>query len=395
MRKKTSIVFHADSDGCTAAAMIYSRFVHQVQSTNDPATNESVVTPVETRAEKTTETPAEQTAKKRAAKPVAKDFVHLVPVMSADSVGAVIRASCPSRNDAFILDLGAVRQEDVDHFEGAVLVIDHHVVPFSSPLKNCVHINPRMDGSPPHPASLLVFDLLGRPERLDWIAAIGVVGDWGAKMAGDLLTLVREKYADFAQHERQEELYFTDRVGMMARGIDAVRSIQGSGGIIRVVECLAECESPSQFWTDCEGVRDAFEIVERQVERLRGTAKKSEDESGGGGGASIVTLRIPAGSVDFEIKRELAQRLVFENPKSLIVVVVQERSDGSAAFSLRQGKDFAQKLDLNETAKTATKGLPGAGGGGHPEAAGGHLHSRDVDKFLGRIRKKVRGMTTS
>ena len=345
--KRTSIVFHADSDGAAAAAMVYFRLVL-----------------------------------------VEKRSVALVPVLSAESVGRVIRSSCNSSDDVFILDLGAVSQEDVDYFieESAVVVIDHHAVPAGVPLRNCIHENPRLNGLPAKPASLLVYDMLGRPAGFDWVAAVGVVGDWCADMDPELLDAVRLDYPGFAIHESQEGLYFKDQVGAIARGIDAVKSVEGSSGMISVVENLSRNAKagPKAFLDECSEVNYSLRTIEAIVRRLKPLARTEETEEG-----RIVVLVIPANEAAFEVKRELVQLLSFENPESIVVVVIQEWSDGSASFSLRQGKACVRRIDLNALARNAVKGFPGAGGGGHPEASGGGLRLTDVPEFLRRVRSEV------
>jgi len=360
--KRTCIVFHADSDGAAAAAMVYSRLLAENSSVSSGGVAGHH-----------------------------HQSVSLVPVLSAESVGKVIRSSsslCNTSDDVFILDLGAVSQEDVDYFieESAVVVIDHHAVPAGVPLRNCIHENPRLNGLPAKPVSLLVYDMLGRPDGFDWVAAVGVVGDWCASMDPELLELVRTDYPGFATHSSQEELYFNDQVGAIARGIDAVKSVEGASGMISVVEALARnaAAGPNAFLNGCKEVTDSLKAIEAIVGRLKPLARTEET-----GGGRIVVLVIPENDAAFEVKRELVQLLSFENPESNVVVVIQEGSDGSASFSLRQGKACARRIDLNVLARNAIKGFPGAGGGGHPEASGGGLRFADVPEFLRRVRLEV------
>ncbi len=286
--------------------------------------------------------------------------VKLIPVLDAANFKPKIRTG-----DTIILDLGSqLTPADIRELQkkGNVLVIDHHV----SKRLPCPHINPRLSGDKPLPAAFLAYKMVGK-KSMAWIGAVGLIGDWGVKLAPTFLKKVRSRWPSLLKHVTQEEIYFEDKIGTMARAIDATVSVHGEKGALYVVKRLQKnIDSPSRFLDD-KKLLSSLKRIEKEVAKVLKKVEHHRDKS-----YVEFSSKLP-------VKSAVAQKLKAEHKYKTIMV--SQKRGRRYRLSLR-----SDKYDLNGLISHCGRGLD-AYGGGHDKAAGASVAASDYKTFKERFLK--------
>lgn len=261
------------------------------------------------------------------------------------------------------------------------LVIDHH-----QPVKlpGVAYSNPRLfDKKIYMPVSYIVYKMyeaLGDPSDVAWLAGIGVLSDHAVSIAGDLFEKIKDVEprltADTALKE--EDLFSYSVIGTLAKILDSARVVEGRMGAVLASRALSRAKSYHEIinasggdaaklmaWSDT--VRKEFKRLVADFNKKRKLVKNN-----------IIFYEIPS---KLFIKSSLSGYLAqFYKDK---VLIVAQKSEGRFDVSFRRGDDV--KVDLNKLAKKAIRGIPDSEGGGHEAASGARIPIKYITKFLKQL----------
>ncbi|NOZ82150.1 MAG: DHH family phosphoesterase [Candidatus Micrarchaeota archaeon] len=223
------------------------------------------------------------------------------------------------------------------------VVIDHHPPVRDLNRTGIVHINPRFDKPDAYiSTSQVVFDILGKPVKDEWIMRVGAVGDRALK--GD-------------ENERKA-----------SEIIEAVKVIERETGLIKLVRFLTRCESIDEF------VNSSYSLLRDEIEReIENQIKKfrifMED---------ITFFELES---KYNITSILATRLLDMFPDKTIIVF--SRKDGFIKISGR-----SKKYDIGTAFRKAVEGI--GRGGGHRVAAAAKIPESEFQRFRKRVLEALR-----
>jgi len=232
-------------------------------------------------------------------------------------------------------------------------VLDHHIIERDLNKIGILHINPRFRKRGVYlPSAWLVYRILeglGLDVRsLVWIAAIGIIGDYGITDARDVLEECRMEYPYLLRGNPMKS-----RLSEAAKTISAAITLKGLKGAGEALRLLRECK----YYEDFAGIKKlrAWRVVvdEEIRELVRGFEKHKETK-----GAVIfykIETRLNLGSV--------ISNLISEKRPGEVVVIRKKAREGWKVSLRNQSGQY----NLGEIVKRAVKGL--GSGGGHEKAA--------------------------
>jgi hypothetical protein len=271
----------------------------------------------------------------------------------------------------FILDKPMVEK---GFFEAArekklpVIWIDHHEPQPSH--QNVKYFNPRIKGSN-MPVSLVCYNSV---KQSQWIAAIGVIGDW---FIPPFLSELAAQFPDliYPNIKKPEEALFKTPFGRLIK-IFSFNLKGAKRDIDRSLAALIAIESPYEVLSQStpEGklvYRRYWRINEEYEFHLR-TATASAKNS--------ILFYIYDSSQSFT--SDISNELLFRFPEKVIIVGKEKR--GYVRMSIRSSRFILPKI-LDK----AIEGLDGYSGG-HEHACGANVKLEQVDLFLENLKKELR-----
>lgn len=245
-----------------------------------------------------------------------------------------------------------------------VLNIDHHKVYGQLKCKNCLVVKPQFF-SKKNPtyycAAKMSFDLFSRVVDLrefQWMAALGIFGDFGVK-----------EWKKFYNAALKKTGISNSRIVEMHEILGAVKAIEER----RLDKCFESllAEKPKKALRKFLNVRKRFL---GELARLGRDFFKNAEHFG------EISLYFYVLKSKFQICGSLINELSQKIPESTVIVC--QREDGFVKMSARRQDG---KVAMNALVEEAVKGLKDAMGGGHAPAAGAKVRAKDLAKF----RKKV------
>jgi len=260
-----------------------------------------------------------------------------------------------------------------------IIIMDHH--PINKDLnqnKNIVHINPkREDDKRLYPASKLCFDKFSEitdVNDLDWVAAVGVIADSGAKEWKKFLLDVNKKYRYYPYPKFESE--FDMPLGEIGKWINSARLVEGRGGLKRAFRALSLCRGPEDFLKTknkyAKELKECNEktkrVIEQLVEEFDEKAENIDD---------TYFYFIKNDEFSF-LKSTVATILSHKHLSKTIFVFSNPKDSGFVFFSCRRSDG---KVDLRKVIQHVTKIFKKSSGGGHKEASAGSVLKKDFEEF--------------
>ncbi|UCB59770.1 MAG: hypothetical protein JSW72_06475 [Candidatus Bathyarchaeota archaeon] len=343
------LIFHDDADGCCAAAILLNLVA--TQSTGE---SPDFASPEKHSVELT----RQLTKKLRERHPKFIVSLDLALPRSPKKIAALLPA-----------------------LHAQMLIYDHHIQSrFLDWPENCIHINPLNMGLGNIPASYYSYILSKRYtnlRRMCWVAAVGVVHDYRVKECKDLLEEVRGLYPSLYPFEAIDQpTALRSPLMAIAHLVNAGYQHSDGQGAKLAVEALNEALSMDDPTTLLEGkTRKALLLhrfrreVDDEINRFREQFEFDAEFH--------AESQIAFYSVDpkFNITSQLATQLQHSYPNTIIAVMSPEAPKKVKA-SLRRGSNV--ETDLAALAESTTARLAQASGGGHPDASGCTLRTKDV-----------------
>jgi len=258
-----------------------------------------------------------------------------------------------------------------------VLIIDHHKLYNDVQTEHVTTIKHTHLGIKNYyPASKLAYDLFSEItdiKDMDWVAAVGLVGDSGFPGNKRFVHGVMKKYNIFPA----AELFETD-IGKAANYINSANAVVPTRAKL-AFRILKKAKSPQDILES--ELASLVEEVKAEKNKQIALFKKNVETHG--------DLMIHIIDSKYRIKSAVITALSFGNYQDKTLIIMQE-SGGFYNISARRQD---RKLAVNDLLERATKGLEQAGGGGHAPAAGGSIMVKDLDKFKEQLIRVHEEMT--
>jgi nanoRNase/pAp phosphatase (c-di-AMP/oligoRNAs hydrolase) len=245
------------------------------------------------------------------------------------------------------------------------LIIDHHTIKGCAENKKVTFINPRLVNPDAYqPAAYIVYKLFSGIADIsdkEWIAVLGIVGDYAFEDCMDLLS----KWTDA---KTREELAADTEIGKAASVISgAIFEI----GFDRVMKIILSSNSMDEVTKNCE-VREASEkyqtLYEKEVENFWKNSEK-------------------IGNVIFSVIKPIHEgmgssivNLVSRKNPDKIIILFEDIEDKYDIDARHQG-DGVHLGNLMEKL---------CGGGGHKNAAGGLISKGELKEFKKKLLKELK-----
>jgi len=273
-------------------------------------------------------------------------------------------------NKLIITDLGVDQApsniKEIEKF-AEILVMDHHKIYANIDSKKTLFLKPQLvsqKNPAAYTAAKFCFDMASEildMSDLDWVAAVGLIGDCAFNLWKDFLEGVFSKYGI----EKKANIFETD-LGKASSIISDAECFD-SANAYKAFDIVYGSSSPSDVLKS--ELLKYHETVESEtmywMEHVNEFAEFIDD--------AIIYLIKPK----YQIKPALSTRLSLKYSNKTIIIL-QDFGDGMIGISARRRDE---KVAVNELLEKATAGLERANAGGHIPAAGGRIRKDDLSKF--------------
>ena len=259
-----------------------------------------------------------------------------------------------------------------------ILVVDHHTV---KKYKDVVYCNPRLiDEDVYLPAAYLAYKiseiLKSKNKKILWVAAIGILGDHGVENCKDVFLRTKKEFPELLGNSeiKSEKLFESSKIGLLTRIIDAGRVVKADVGATHTAKVLLSVKNYDE-------ILEPKNLATKKLAGWYGTVKKEFDRLVG----EFKEKSIPIGNaLFFELKSKLRIKSTLasavENFYDDKIIVIGQRTGKHYMISMRRGKNV--DTDLDKLIRFAIKNIPGASGGGHPQASAGRILHKYKAVFL-------------
>ncbi|MFA5406462.1 MAG: DHH family phosphoesterase [Candidatus Nanoarchaeia archaeon] len=246
-----------------------------------------------------------------------------------------------------------------------IVIIDHHTIMNDMNSDSIIHFHREGLGEKRYyPASKMVYDLLG---GIDWMACIGVIGDYGGKPWKEFINKTHEK---FNFPKCADENCFDSPFTKYDHLINSARMIYGDKGCIKAVNILINSKDWDEFKEKSTVLEEWDKIIDDYINFV-----KSDYEYNKKYYKEAELLIYDLISPKYKIGSALATIVSSDTPNKTVVIIIHK--ENVINVNLRRQDS---KYDLSHLAKQCVKGL-NASGGGHREAAGASLKKKNLDEF--------------
>ncbi len=272
----------------------------------------------------------------------------------------------------FILDLADVEQEFLDEIKVPVIWIDHHG-PYDR--QNVKYFNPRISNwGDNHPTSYMCHQIV---ERDLWIGALGCVADW---FIPPFINEFIKEYPDLIEepYKGPGDILYNSKLGHLIRIFSFV--LKGkTEEVNKCIKILTRIGSPyeilNQETAQGKFIYKRYSLVNNMFEPLQKdvmeTAKNTKDK--------LVIYKYNDDKTSFT--SDLGNEAIYRFPDK-IILIAREKND-EMKCSLRSSKTILPPL-----IEKALAGLAGYGGG-HENACGLSIKTRDFDEFVERFKGMI------
>lgn len=285
-------------------------------------------------------------------------------------------------NVIIFLDLLADRYPDtIKKLErhARVVIIDHHPIENDVSSDRTIFIKPQIFAKDIVPSryctTKLVYDFMSRLvdlSDLDWLCAVGIIGDFAFDSWEDYLDRLYDKY----NIEKKDD-HIDSRFGKVVKLLSGAGTIsfeEVEKAALKIVESSALDEAIDSL-KEYEKVESE---IRKTVENYRDFAEKYPEKD----------LLIVYVSSPYYINSIVATRISLKMPEKVLLVVQEDKSssDRIAASARCQSK----RIDTGRLLRDAIEGFEEASAGGHIPAAGANIRKSDYEVFKRRIIELVK-----
>lgn len=249
-----------------------------------------------------------------------------------------------------------------------MIMIDHHIPEKDMNSERFVHMNPRFKSSDYIPASVLVYrmlkDLGMDVDKLVWIAATGVIGDYAYQDCGDVLDECEKMYPGCAKGK-------DSKMEMISKELMATVINHGPKGAGKSLKIMTDTDDyraalENSYFEGCYGK------VEKEIKKAMSGFKKKAKEY------PNLNLFIYKVESPLGIASTISTRLAGKQPDKMIFVIKDSKQMIKISARYQKGD-----ISLNDLLKKAVAGI--GAGGGHVKAAGAVVPKKDWKEFEQRL----------
>lgn len=213
-----------------------------------------------------------------------------------------------------------------------------------------------------YPCGKITYDLASQKidvTKLDWIACLGIIGDFGMQQWKKFLEETYKKH-----NWEIKEKYFETILGEVCKLITSIEATNDAKKIKKLFQMIRSAESPEDVLKS--PLKKIQWEVEKEIMREVETAEKNAKNN-------YIYAEVKS---RYNIKGPVSTILGVKNPNKTIITAAYEDKFYHVSSRRQDGK-----YSVSELINSLTKKIPGAMGGGHPKAAGGSIPEKYYEKF--------------
>lgn len=269
----------------------------------------------------------------------------------------------------FILDKSEI---DLEFLTGAIerglpiVVIDHHPHKLDKETMNLIHFYSTAENGA-EPTTYIAQRIYDRKED-EWLALIGCIGDvFKPEFARGFTKDYPELY-DYSL-ETFQTMYLTE-MGKLSRMLNFGLK-DTTTNVVNLIKFLVSTKTPYDLLEENAKTRQ----LHRKYQTLNRIYRTQVDKGNVHKGKNLIFLEYGG---DISMSAEISNRLMFDNPKKLIIVAF--RNVDAASVSLRgpRAKEIVENIILK---------IPGAKGGGHEVACGARVPLDHLDNLKIEVKR--------
>lgn len=276
----------------------------------------------------------------------------------------------------FVLDKPVISREFVEEIEKLnipIVWIDHHdVLPqgFSEGFRNFYEYNSAKSGDlKAEPVTFICQKVCNKTEDI-WLGVVGSIAD---HYLPDFIDSFAKSYPEFWKEEVSDpfQAYFETEIGKIARGFNF--GIKDSiTNVVKFQNFLISVKGPADVFAEVSGnysFRKKYQEVKKKYDVLLRKAMQ-------GVGEKLIFFGYGG---ELAISSDLANELSFRYPGKYVLVSYR---NGSVVNISMRGKGVRKILE------SVLKEVEGSGGG-HEDAVGARVASKDLEKFKEVLEKNL------
>jgi oligoribonuclease NrnB/cAMP/cGMP phosphodiesterase (DHH superfamily) len=253
------------------------------------------------------------------------------------------------------------------------LVLDHHKLYNDLNSEKTVHIKPQMinpvvDGSK-YCASKMCYDYFSRHSNLsdlDWIAVVGVIGDFNQEPWHKFVDQVYRKYNVDCTGDIMKSKF-----GQAAIVIGSAEAVV-PGKTAEAIKLLYSARSVEDVLSS--NLAELAQEIQKEVNSIVNNFEEFAEVRG-----DIIFLELNS---KYKIKSDVSNAISRLHPDMTIFVYTKPNKYGMVNVS---GRRQDGKVDVAEVIEKSVVGLADAKGGGHKPAAAASVRKHDFAEFKKRI----------
>lgn len=266
----------------------------------------------------------------------------------------------------FILDKPLVSEEFLEEARKrniAVVWVDHHDVDFRVP-EEIYYYNPNKNKEKSsEPTTYLAYQITNKKEDL-WLAIIGCIGD---NFLPDFLNEFRKEYLELIEEKAKSafDIYYKTEIGKIARIMNFALKDKTSN-VVKMFKILMNAKSPNEILEEGNSMVKRYKQIDKKYQKLVEKAKKQAKEK----------LLFFEYAGDLSLSGDIANELSYLFKDKTIVVCYVKGNKVNISIRGKKARELTVK---------AIENLEGATGGGHEEATGAKINSKDLGEFKRRV----------
>lgn len=253
-----------------------------------------------------------------------------------------------------------------------IVIIDHHQIEHDMNAKSIIHYHREfLKEGRYYPSSKQVYDLF---EGVDWMACMGLIGDYGGEPWKDFINKVHKKYGF---PPCKDDNCFDSPFAEYDQIINSARMALGDKGCRKAFNVLINARD----WADFKNKASVLEGIAKQVndylEHVRSDFKHNKEVLK----KDLVFYELT--NPKYRVGSALSTTISTDHPNKTIIIFIHKGSRVNINLRRQDGA-----YDMSRLAKECAESAGGSGGG-HKEAAGATIKKTRLGEFKECVTQKL------
>jgi len=241
-----------------------------------------------------------------------------------------------------------------------IVIIDHHRINKDMNSDSIIHYHREFLGEKRYyPSSKEVYDLFG---GIDWMACIGLIGDYGGRPWKAFINKVHEKYGF---PKCKDKNCFDSPFSKYDQMINSARMMYGDKGCIKAFNLLVNSSNFQEFKEKTGVLEEWAKKINDYIEHVKSDYQHNKEPHPK---ADLIFYEL--NNPKYKIGSALSTIISTNNPDKTIIILVNKGSIININFRRQDGK-----YNMSILAKKCGKG------GGHKQASGATIKASDLSDF--------------